>query len=164
MAARRREDTDRAAFFYPPISRVFDAISRYNSDADPEPAAAEDELWQPPGRDPVAEALIARAERAVAEPESQNASVTRSEGAEAGEGGGLEILDVLDAMASHYGETTREMLKFWSWKLFCRRWERLVDYMEGERAKRRDREREEAFERLRAETAREHQERPPVYG
>ena len=70
----------------------------------------------------------------------------------------------MDAMASNYGETTREMLKFWSWKLFCRRWERLVDYMEGERAKRRDREREEAFERLRAETAREHQERPPVYG
>src|SRR5690348_7295109 len=121
MAARRREDTDRAAFFYPPVSRVFDAIERYNANADPEPAAETSELPEAIGRDPVAEALIAGAARAVAEAagdeaESQDASGTRSEGAEAGEGGGLDILDVLDAMASHYGETTREMLKFWSWK------------------------------------------------
>jgi len=73
------------------------------------------------------------------------------------------MLDVLDAMASHYGETTREMLTRWSWKLFCAKWRRLVEYMAVEREKRRDREREEEFARLRAQTQEAHQARP-VYG
>lgn len=72
------------------------------------------------------------------------------------EPGGLDILDVLDAMASHYGETTLEMLRRWSWKLFCARWRRLIEYMEVEREKQREREREEAFRRLQNETDREH--------
>lgn len=70
--------------------------------------------------------------------------------------GGLDILDVLDAMASHYGETTLEMLRQWSWKLFCARWRRLIEYMEVEREKRREREREEAFRKLQNEIDREH--------
>lgn len=143
----------RPAFFYAPVAGVFAAIERYNADADAESRDETSQLEEVVGRDPVAEALIAQSERAVAveakaEAEGQNAPVAH----------GLDILDVLDAMASHYGETTREMLKFWSWKLFCARWRRLVEYMEVEREKRRDREREEAFRRLQAQTAREHRE------
>lgn len=54
---------------------------------------------------------------------------------------GFSFLDVLDAMASHYGETVMELLKRWPWKLFCARWARLMDYLDAERAKQEERER-----------------------
>lgn len=66
---------------------------------------------------------------------------------------------MLDALASHYGETIREILTQWSWKLFCARWRRLIEYMEHEREARRDREREEAFRELRQRTEQAHAQR-----
>ncbi len=63
---------------------------------------------------------------------------------------------MLDALASHYGETIREILGGWSWKLFCARWRRVVEYMEAERGRRRERESQETFDRLARETAQEH--------
>lgn len=72
------------------------------------------------------------------------------------EPGSLDILDVLDAMASHYGEPMLEMLQRWSWKLFCARWRRLVEYSAAETKRREEQEREAAFQRLQDANARQH--------
>jgi hypothetical protein len=48
------------------------------------------------------------------------------EEADAASADGLSILDLVDAVCSHYHEHLREVLTQWSWKLFCRRFARML--------------------------------------
>ncbi len=66
------------------------------------------------------------------------------------------MLDVVDALCSHYGEPILAVLREWPWKLFCARWRRLIAYTAEQRAEQEKREREQAFAELRAKTEREH--------
>lgn len=70
----------------------------------------------------------------------------------------------MDALASHYGETIREILQSWTWKLFCARWRRMIEYMERERERRRDEERERAFRELEQRTAQAHRQQTGYMG
>lgn len=158
MVQPARAGAHHRPFFYPSFERVIRALERYNAsddngDAsdglDTESGAAEDALT--PWRDPIAEALIARAAGDVEPPEEDDGEEDAPDG--------FDLLDLLDAMASHYGETIREMLQHWTWKLFCVRWVRLIEYMAHQRAEDAKRERDEAFKRLQAETQAAHNQR-----
>ena len=66
-------------------------------------------------------------------------------------------MDILDAMSSHYGDPIDHILARWSWKLFCARWRRLIDYTANEREKREKEEREREFKERQRETESAHQ-------
>jgi hypothetical protein len=68
----------------------------------------------------------------------------------------MEMLDIIDAICSHYGETHNEVQQRWSWKLFCAKWKRLIDYS-LEEEKKRDREKQEReFKEMQDATEAEH--------
>ena len=70
--------------------------------------------------------------------------------------GRFNFFDVLDAMCSHYGESLHVILHEWTWKVFCVRWVRLIEYTADQREEQEKRDRERAFAELRARTEQEH--------
>ena len=66
---------------------------------------------------------------------------------------------MIDALCSHYGEPVDHLLTRWSWKLFCARWRRLIDYTALEREKREREERERRADEARRETEQAHRAR-----
>lgn len=60
----------------------------------------------------------------------------------------IDMLDVMEAMGAHFHEHHADIMR-WSWKLFCRKWVRLIKWAAEEREKERQREVDRAFEKLR---------------
>lgn len=60
---------------------------------------------------------------------------------------GLDVLDLLDAMAGQFREHRRDILA-WPWKLFCAMWIRLLEAQERERQRKEHREADEAMRNI----------------
>lgn len=61
----------------------------------------------------------------------------------------IDILDVLEAMSAHFKEK-HEAIMQWSWKLFCRKWARLMKWAYEERQREAKRAQDRAFAELQA--------------
>lgn len=61
---------------------------------------------------------------------------------------GFDILDVMEAMGTHFHEHHAAIMR-WSWKLFCRKWVRLIKWAAEEREKERIKEQDRVFAELR---------------
>ena len=60
----------------------------------------------------------------------------------------IDILDVLEAMSAHFKEH-HEAIIHWSWKLFCRKWARLMKWAYEEQQRKAQQEQDRAFAELR---------------
>lgn len=79
----------------------------------------------------------------------EDASAVRSEDIdEPDEERGIDLLEIMEAMSAHFHEHHEAIMR-WSWKLFCRKWARLMAWAAEEREKERQREQDRAFEELR---------------
>lgn len=58
-------------------------------------------------------------------------------------------LALLEAMGTHFHEHHEAILR-WSWKLFCAKWCRLLDWAADEEVKRQQKETEQTYAELRA--------------
>ena len=61
----------------------------------------------------------------------------------------FDILDVMEAMSAHFKEK-HEAIMQWSWKLFCRKWARLMKWAYEERERKAKQEQDRAFDELQA--------------
>lgn len=71
----------------------------------------------------------------------------------------LDLLDVVDALSSHYHEHLDALLA-WGWRLFCARWARMLDALAvrevRERARREAQEEEQERQALRRQLQQQH--------
>lgn len=107
----------------------------------------------PPGRDPEADALIAEAD-------AQRWAQLRGAGAEPDAADdddddeaeppaeGMDLHDLLEALGTHLHEHLDTILR-WPWKVFCRKWARLLDWLAAEEERKEQERIEREYEQLR---------------